>query len=141
MKKYVEENKKMLLNAALSIVVIILILSIALFMHVNKESDTEKFNNMVLAVIENIKKQDITDEYILVEFPDKEEIVSKNGKLISSTGKKYKSFTEGYIIRYKDESYAFKLSNGSYCAYKNYNETKVNIDLENVCENFEIEYK
>lgn len=141
MKKYIKENKKIFLGALLSIAIIVLILTVILFMRVNEESNTEKFNNMVIAAIENIKQKEIKKDYILVEFPDDKKIITKNGKLVLSNGKKYSSFKEGYIIRYSDGSYAFKLSNGSYCATKDYNESSVSIDLNGTCEDFEIEYK
>src|SRR5574344_399764 len=142
MKKYFEENRKLLLNALLSIIVIVLILTIILFFYANRETEVEKFNNTLIATIEKTKELELSKkEYILVEFPDKENIISINGKVSSMSGKKYNNFTKGYIIIYKDKSYAFKLSNGKYCATKTYNETKLSVDIYGECEDYDIEYK
>lgn len=142
MKKYIKNNKKKILNATLSLVVIVIILSLILCYYINKETDVDKFKNTVVAVIENIQSLDLKDnEYTLINFPDEKEIITKNGKIKSSTNKKYLEFTKGYIIIYDNNNYAFKLSNGSYCATKDYNDLNVNIDLYAECENYDVEYK
>lgn len=142
MREYFKENRKLLLNALLSIIVIVLILTIILFFYVNRETDVEKFNNTLIATIEKVKELNLDKkEYILVEFPDKENIISKSGKVTSMSKKKYDNFTKGYIIIYKDENYALKLSNGKYCATKNFNESSINVDIYAECENYDIEYK
>lgn len=141
MKKYIEENKRRLLNALLSIIVLILILTIVLFNASKKETNLDYFNNTVVAAIEKIKRLDVKDKFVLVEFPDKEKIISKNGKIAKSDNKKYKEFTKGYIIVYKDGTYAFRLTDGNYCASKDYNDTSVDIQVYGECEDYTIEYK
>lgn len=141
MKKYLKENKKLLINATLSIVIIILILTIILVIYANRETTYDKFSNTLLATIENIKTMELKEDYVLIKFPDKKEIISKNGMIKSYKGKKYEEFKEGYVVVYKDGDYSFKVSNGSYCAYKGYNEESVTIDMEKPCESYEIEYK
>lgn len=142
MKEYIKENKKLVRNAIISLFAIIIIMIIFLYFNINNESDVDKFNNTVIATIENVKNLDLKDkDYILIKFPDKKQVISKNGKIKSSTNKKYNEFEKGYIIIYQDGSYSFKLSNGSYCAIKEYNKDNINIDLYEECEDYIIEYK
>ena len=141
MKKYLKENKNLLINAALSIVIIILILTIILVIYANRETTYDKFSNTLLAAIENIKLMELEEDYVLIKFPDKKEIISKNGMIKKYKGKKYEEFKDGYIVIYKDGSYSLKVSNGIYCAYKGYDEESITIDMDNPCNSYEIEYK
>lgn len=142
MIEYIKENKKIVRNAVIILIAIIISMAIFLYFSINSESDVDKFNNTVIATIENIKSLDLKDsEYILIKFPDKEQVISKNGKIKSSTNKKYNQFEKGYAIIYKDGSYSFKLSSDGYCAIKDYNEDSINIVLYQECEDYIIEYK
>ena len=140
MKKYFNENKKIIIGSLISIVLLILVLSIILIVNVNKESKIDTFKNTLLATIEQAKKLKV-DEYELVTFPDTKEIISKDKKIKLSTGKKYNELNKGYIIIYDDGSYAFKLSNGLYCASKTFADIDINIDISGECEDYEVEYK
>ena len=124
-----------------NISLIIIVLLGILIVYSNKETELEKFNNTVLGVIENIKDIDIKDEYKLINFPDKENVITKNGKIKRISGKKYNEFEKGYILVYKDKTYSFKLSNGKYCASKKLTDSSINIDIFTECENYDVEYK
>lgn len=141
LKKYITDNKKLLLGALLSIVIIILILTIILYKKSKEETEVESFTNTVTAVLEQAKLLDVKEEYTLVKFPDKKGIISNKGKIKKSNNKKYKEFTDGYIIIYKDNSIGFKLSNGKYCATKTFLDNSVSIELYGPCENYDVEYK
>lgn len=142
MVEYIKENKKTVRNAIMLLIAIIIIMMIVLYFNINNESSVDKFNNTVIATIESVKGLDLKDnKYILIEFPDKKQIITNHGKIKSSTNKKYDEFEKGYIIIYQDGSYSFKLSNGSYCAIKEYNKDNINIDLYEECEDYIIEYK
>ena len=140
MKKWFKENKKLLLYSGLSILALVIVLTIILVINMNEESTLDKFQNTIVGTIEKVKSLEVED-YKLVNFPDTENIVSKDKKIKVSTGKKYDEFKEGYIIIYKDGKYAFKLTNGVYCATKDYDDDEINIDVSSECEDYEIEYK
>ncbi len=120
---------------------LILVLTIILLVFTKKrETSVDKFENSVLAAIEQVKKLEVKN-YALVRFPDENEIVSKNNKIKLSTGKEYDSFTKGFIIIYEDGEYAFKVSNDLYCATKDYQDTEINLTLYGECEDYSIQYK
>ena len=140
MKKWIKDNKKLLLYSGLSIIVLIVVLTVILVISMNEESTLSKFQNAIVGSIEKAKSLEV-EEYKLINFPDTEEVISKSKKIKISTGKKYDEFKEGYIIIYKDGKYAFKLTNGVYCATKGYDDDEINIDVSGVCEDYEVEYK
>lgn len=133
-------TKNRLIGASLSLLILIIVLIVILIVNNNKETAIEKFNNAILATIESIKKLEIKNEYLLINFPDKENLISKNGKLQRNNKKKYNEFNKGYVIIYKDGSYSFKVSNNHYCASKGYDDTTIDVDMSAECENYDVEY-
>ncbi len=141
MKKYIEENKKLLIYTGIILVLLIVVLTIVLVVSTRKpETSVDRFENTILATIEQAKKLEVKN-YALIRFPDENEVISKNKKIQLSTGKKYEEFTKGFIIIYEDGNYSFKLSDGIYCATKNYEDTEINIDLSGECEDYDVLYK
>lgn len=140
MKKYIEENKKLLVITGSILLLLIIVLTVILLSIKKNETSVDKFENSIIAAIEQVKNLEVTN-YALVRFPDENEIITKNNKIKLSTGKEYDSFTKGFIIIYEDGEYAFKLSNNLYCATKDYQDTEVNLTLYGECEDYSIQYK
>ena len=141
MKKFIKENKNLLIVTGSILLALIVILTIVLLVFTNKnETSVDKFKNTILAAIEQVKKLEIKN-YELINFPDENEIISRNNKIKLSTGKEYDSFTKGFIIIYEDGEYAFKLTNNSYCATKDFIDTEISIDLSGECEDYDVYYK
>ena len=141
MKKFIKENKNLLIVTGSILVVLIIVLTIILLVSTKKkETSVDKFENTILAAIEQVKKLEVKN-YALINFPDENEIITKNNKLKQSNGKEYKQFSKGFIIIYEDGEYAFKVSNNSYCATKDFTDTEISIDLSGECEDYDVYYK
>ena len=140
MKRWINDNKKLLLYTGLSVIVLIIVLTIILVININKESKLDVFKNTIIGTIEHVKELEVED-YKLINFPDTESIISNNQKIALSNGKKYNEFTKGYVLVYKDGKYSFKLTNGIYCATKTFDDEEINIDVSGECEEYEVEYK
>ena len=140
-KNFYKENKKLVLSALASLIILILILTTIYFSLLTKDTELDKFNDSILALMENVIEYEVEDDYEIINFPDKEEKISKDGKIKNSKGKKFEEFKEGYVIIYKDGTYAFRITNGLYCGIKNYNETGVEVDIFEPCSNYDVIYR
>ena len=125
--------KKQALLIMLVVVLIFIIIYMIKYIDANRESKTTKFSKAIVATLELVKGMTLTEDYILIEFPDKKNIISKNGKITGLDGKKYNEFKDGYIKYYKNDLYELELSDGNYCARKQINETSIDIDMTGIC--------
>ena len=125
--------KKQALLIMLVVVLIFITIYTIKYIDANRESKTTKFSKAIVATLEVIKSMTLADDYIVVEFPDKKNIISKNGKITGLDGKKYDEFKDGYIKYYKNDLYELELSDGNYCARKQINETSIDIDMTGIC--------
>lgn len=140
-KKFYKDNKKTIIIAISFLVSFIIILSVIYFCKLYSNKELERFNNSILALMENVMNYDVEDDYVLINFPDENEIITKNGKIENSKGKTFNEFEKGYVIVYKDGTFGFKLTNGLYCATKGFNDTGVNVDVVEPCNDYEVVYR
>ena len=134
-------SKGTIIGAISSLVLLVAILSTIYSSMQGDGKDVETFRDSILALMENVIEYEVEDEYVIINFPDKDEVIAKNGRIKNSAGKRFDEFEEGYVIKYKDGTYAFKLTNGVFCAIKNYNDTGVEIDTFEPCSNYDITYR
>ena len=141
-----KREKKPLNKGAMTVALVFLVLLISVLTIIYRNmkgsgSDVDTFRNSILALMENVIEYDVKDEYVIITFPDNDELITKNGKIRDSIGRRYNEFKEGHVIKYKDGTYAFKLTNGSFCAVKDYNDTGVEIDIYEPCSNYDVTYR
>lgn len=130
-----------IIGALLSLILLVAILWTVYSSMQGDGKDVNTFRDSILALMENVIEYEVEDEYVIIKFPDKDELIARNGRIKNSKGKRFDEFKEGYVIKYKDGTYAFKLTNGEYCAIKNYNDTGVEIDTFEPCASYEINYR
>lgn len=144
-KPEVTKNKPVLFNVILVISLVILIcLFVFLFKRYRDRDAMDLFESKINMTI-NLAREAVSDEkyeddYLLVKFPDKNDVITKDG-IMSFNGKELDEFPNGYIIVYKDDSIAFKLSDGTYCASKSYDDESYNLFIFGNCLNYDIKYK
>lgn len=144
-KEEVTKKKPVLYNVILIIVLVILIcLFTFLFKkYTNKEAlaTLESRVNMTINLArEVVNDESYTEDYLLINFPDTKEIITKDGNM-SFNNKELEEFSNGYIIVYKDSSIAFKLSDGEYCASKSYEDASYKLFIFGNCSDYDVEYK
>lgn len=129
-------------NICLFSVFFILLLSSIIFItgfYIPKKKETEFQDKVNLSIKRMMfKYNEKKGDYLLVKFPDKSEIVSKDG--IINTKEKLKEFKKGYIIIYDIDHIAFRLTDGKNCAYKKMDSVG-KITMNKTCEDYDIEYK
>lgn len=119
----------------------ILIYSIYKYTRYDIIKEIDKKISMSLDLMKTeIKKENFDEDYLLVTFPDKDNIVSKNKYIISDIGNKYKEFESGYILMYKNGSYRFELQVDGYCATKDINNDKYQLLIFKRCSSKNINY-
>ena len=63
--------KKQALLIMLVVVLIFIIIYTIKYIDANRESKTTKFSKAIVATLELVKGMTLTEDYILIEFPDK----------------------------------------------------------------------
>ena len=140
-EKKTSSNRKILSVCLLAVLVFILIFLLKRYN--NKEAINaleERLNAAVNIATSKVSAEDFTDDYIVVKFPDKNEIITKNGKM-SFNNIEYDEIKKGYIVVYKDGSISFRISDGTYCIYKDYNDSMYELFIWGDCHKYDIKYK
>ena len=141
----VTKKKPVLYNVILMIVLVILVcLFVFLFKkYTNRDaldSLEDRVNMTINLAREVVNDESYTEDYLVINFPDKKEVITKDG-LMTFNNNELKEFSNGYIIVYKDSSIAFKLSDGEYCATKSYDDASYKLFIFGECFNYDVEYK
>lgn len=144
-KPEVTKKKPVLYTIIMTIVLVILIcLFVFLFKRYTNKKALDTLENKVDMTInlarEVVNDESYTDDYILINFPDTKEIITKDGNM-SFNNKQLDEFSNGYIIIYKNGDMSFKLSDGEYCASKSYKDASYKLFIFGDCFNYDVEYK
>jgi hypothetical protein len=140
-----EKQKPVAFNLIMIIFLVFLVcVFIFLFNRYRDKDATDLFEKKVNAVInltrEKVNNEDFKKDYMLVKFPDNNNLITQKGKLVYDKDR-LDQFSKGYIIIYKNNALAFKLSDGIYCATKGFDDPSYKLFIFGNCLNYDIDYK
>lgn len=126
-------------------ITLIILLPIIFCIYKYNDSDKIKEIEKRIAISTDRAKAIIADgsfknDYLLITFPDTSGKMSKNGYLINEVGGKFKEFTSGYILMYRDGSYEYQLESEGYCLKKDLNDDQYKLSIFTKCSSNDVDY-
>jgi len=141
-----DTKKKPVLYTVIMTITLVILVCLFVFLfrrYTNKKALgalEDRVNMTINLAREVVNDESYTEDYLLVNFPDTKEIITKDGNM-SFNNKELEEFSNGYIILYKDGSISFKLSDGEYCASKSYKDASYKLFIFGNCLKYDVEYK